>query len=628
MKYPVNLEVIQAQLEEIISKAKTFEEENANLVTAVLPIYRNSARNLLHYVAFRSFDLTELQLNLRYLGLPDLSDIEGHVMESLSILETVIRNFLGVPTTIFRKNDISIKKSERLLGENTKLLFGSKPNKRNTRIMVTLPKEAAFDYKMVKRMIRLGMDTARINCAHDDESVWLSMIENVERASKSVRRRCSIMMDLSGPKLRTGAMKPGPKVIHIKPQRNSLGEVVQPARVWIAPPDVPPYGKKVDVVIPFDESFIERMQRGDTLWFTDSRNKKCRIDIVRKQKEGRWGLCSDSAYIITGNAVVLQKVKQSGKVLNYVGELLPSDQFMTLHTGDKLLLHKSPETGDPALYDLKGQLLSTAHISCSLPEIFLSAKPGETIFFDDGKIEGVLDEVTTEEMKVSITYAEKNGSKLKGDKGINFPETQLSISGLTDKDREDIPFVIQYAKAVNFSFINNAEDVRVLQEELNKYQKQPGIVLKIETRNGFANLPEIILQAMQSFPLGIMVARGDLAIETGWENFATVQEDIMRLAEAAHLPVIYATQVLESLTKKGLPTRAEITDAVLAQRAECVMLNKGACMEKALKTLDQILVNVQKHQKKRRSILPRLNVGNGLGLESSEKNTPNVHIQA
>ena len=190
----------------------------------------------------------------------------------------------------------------------------------------------------------------------------------------------------------------------------------------------------------------------------------------------------------------------------------------------------------------------------------------------------------------------------------------MNINGLTEKDRKDLAFIVKNADAVNLSFVNQPSDVKELQKELEKHGASIGIVLKIETRKGFINLPKILLQAMQTYPLGIMVARGDLAIETGWENFATIQEEIMRLGEAAHVPVIWATQVLESLAKKGVPTRSEITDAALAQRAECVMLNKGQYIVKALKTLNEILVKMQSQQKKRQTMLPKLKNNESLSL--------------
>lgn len=619
MKTKKKLEFIQTEVEKIIKKAENLETEYADSLSAVHPVYHESALNLLHYLAFRSFNIGELQLRLRYLGLPDLANIEGHVMKSLMTIQFIIHKLMDNKNTISLKKGISIKRSEKLLRKNTKRLFGNKSNSRRTRIMVTLSSEAAENYQLTNKLMQNGMNSARINCAHDDEPAWAAMIENVQKASKNVKRKCKIMMDLGGPKLRTGPMQPGPQVVHIKPERDSLGTVVQPARVWVAPPDVPPPGNDADAVIPASNSFIEKIRRGNDLLFTDSRGKGCRIEIIRKQGKGRWGLCFDSAYITTGTELVLHKVKETGKEKNYVGELLPSEQFINLHIGDTLLLHSAPLAGEPARYDSQGNLINPAHISCTLTEIFQFVKTGEPVFLNDGKIEGVVEKVRRDEMEITVTYALATGSKLKADKGINFPETDMALSGLTEKDRDDLPFVARNANVVNLSFVNQASDVKALQQELEKYEASPGIVLKIETRNGFKNLPDILLQAMQTYPVGIMIARGDLAIETGWENIATIQEEIMRLGEAAHIPVIWATQVLESLEKKGVPTRSEITDAALSQRAECVMLNKGPYIEKALKTLNEILVKMQNHQKKRQTMLPRLKHSDGLRLLYSEQ---------
>jgi pyruvate kinase len=159
---------------------------------------------------------------------------------------------------------------------------------------------------------------------------------------------------------------------------------------------------------------------------------------------------------------------------------------------------------------------------------------------------------------------------------------------------------------VNFSFVNEENDVAELHNLFMEKQKSVGIILKIETEKGFKNLPRILLRAMRNYPIGVMIARGDLAVETGWKNFASIQEEIMRICEAAHIPDIWATQVLENLAKKGVPTRSEITDSALAQRAECVMLNKGYYITKAVKMLDKILRRMQYFQKKKELMLPKL----------------------
>jgi pyruvate kinase len=136
-------------------------------------------------------------------------------------------------------------------------------------------------------------------------------------------------------------------------------------------------------------------------------------------------------------------------------------------------------------------------------------------------------------------------------------------------------------------------------------------VLKIETRAGFENLPGLLFAAMRSPALGVMIARGDLAVECGYERLAEVQEEILWIAEAAHVPVIWATQVLESLTKTGMPSRSEITDAAMGERAECVMLNKGPYVVETVRTLDGILRRMQEHQRKKRSMLRQLRLATG-----------------
>ena len=135
-----------------------------------------------------------------------------------------------------------------------------------------------------------------------------------------------------------------------------------------------------------------------------------------------------------------------------------------------------------------------------------------------------------------------------------------------------------------------------------------GIILKIETREGFEQLPALLLVAMRSRAVGVMIARGDLAIECGYERLAEVQEEILWICEAAHMPVVWATQVLESLAKTGVPSRSEITDAAMGERAECVMLNKGPYIIAAVQMLDDILHRMQAHHEKKRSMLRKLHV--------------------
>ncbi|MEN8789596.1 MAG: pyruvate kinase [Flavobacteriaceae bacterium] len=602
-----NLDQLLAVLEAILSKMEEMQQTYVNEVEQVHPAYKRSAKNLIDYLALRTFNIDKLNDTLKPQGLPEISSDENHIKRSVVGLKRLINSLLHRPPSAVIPGTISMGQSEKLIKKNTRQLFGYKSKKRKTRIMVTLPNTAADDLDFVRKLLRSGMNCARINCAHDDAAIWLKMIENVKAASKLERKKCKITMDLGGPKLRTGSMIPGPKVIHIQPRRDDLGRVSTPAKVWIAPPDIPPpLNTEFQAFIPVDPVLFDKIKKGNMLKFTDSRGKNCKIVIDRKEGKGKWGVCSDSAYLETGTEMMLHKQKQSGEMTHRVGELLPKEQFISLFTGDLLRLHKHAEPGEPAEYNEDGTLVNMAHVSCSLPHVFEMVKEGEPIYFDDGKIEGYIKEIRDGELIIKITQAKDRGSKLKADKGINLPVSDLRISGLTDKDREDLKFVASHADAVNFSFVNSSSDVEDLYTELEALNAKIGVILKIETQKGFENLPSILLTAMRSFPVGIMTARGDLAIETGWKNFASIQQEIMRLCSAAHIPNVWATQVLENLAKKGTPSRAEITDAALAQQAECVMLNKGYYIHKAVKMLDKILRRMQRFQRKSQLVLPRL----------------------
>ena len=159
----------------------------------------------------------------------------------------------------------------------------------------------------------------------------------------------------------------------------------------------------------------------------------------------------------------------------------------------------------------------------------------------------------------------------------------------------------------------NPPNVHLLQTELAKLNGTGlVIVLKIETRKAFERLPLLILAAMRSQRAGVMIARGDLAVECGFERTGELQEEIMWIAEAAHLPVIWATQVLENFAKTRKPSRAEITDAAMAERAECVMLNKGPYIIDAVKMLDDVLLRMQRHQTKKSSLLEALTIADSV----------------
>ncbi len=274
-----------------------------------------------------------------------------------------------------------------------------------------------------------------------------------------------------------------------------------------------------------------------------------------------------------------------------------------------LILHRKNIVGRQARYSETGELIAPAQISVSLPEMLDHAKPGEPVWLDDGKIGGVFRAVDSDSATVEITQARPEGERLGAEKGINLPETRIDIPALTPDDLETLNFIVQHADLVGYSFVRSESDVRLLLDRLEELGGQHlGLILKIETRKSFDNLPNLILAAMRTRSLGIMIARGDLAVECGYQRLAEVQEEILWISEAAHIPVIWATQVLETLAKKGIPSRSEITDAAMGERAECVMLNKGPYLVTAVTVLADILTRMQAHHKKKSSMLRKLHL--------------------
>jgi len=239
---------------------------------------------------------------------------------------------------------------------------------------------------------------------------------------------------------------------------------------------------------------------------------------------------------------------------------------------------------------------------CSIPEILDEVKTGNRVVIDDGKIITEVVDVRASGVLLQVKNISPEGRKLKNDKGINFPDCACNIDPITKKDKGDIKFILENADILGYSFVQTVNDIDLLEEEIMKNEpvnKNISIIAKIETKLAVNNLPGLIAHAAGKFPFAIMIARGDLAVEIGYERLAEMQEEILWICEAAHVPVIWATQVLETLVKEGIPTRAEITDAAMSERAECVMLNKGKYIVEAVKILDDVLKRMELHQLKK-----------------------------
>ncbi|OLP15795.1 pyruvate kinase [Leptolyngbya sp. 'hensonii'] len=462
------------------------------------PEFLASALNLAQYLALRRHDLRNLQAALMPWGLSSLGRIEARVMPNLDAVITTLEVLCGSESAQHR-NRPPIEfffEGNRLLQQHTEELFGQPLPQRRVRIMVTLPSEAATDYERVREIIQRGATCVRINCAHDAPASWECMINHIRRAEQETGTSCRVMMDLGGPKIRTGS-----------------------------------------VFAPCDR---KRVFRGDYLLLS-------RRTPERNSEIG-------------------------------AGESIPApvDHFQ---------------------------------ISCTVPEILDLLTVGTPVYIDDGKIRTRV--VDTQYLfpdgelglLLQVTHASPKGVKLRPEKGLNFPNTVLPLNPLTEKDLSDLDFVATHADIIGYSFVQRSADIQLLQKELDQRSGDrpvpPAIVAKIETAIAVSNLPELIIHAAGKQSFGVMIARGDLAVEIGYQRLTEIQEEILWLCEAAHVPVIWATQVLESLVKDGAPSRGEMTDAAMAERAECVMLNKGPFIAEAITILDDVLTRMEAHQLKK-----------------------------
>jgi pyruvate kinase len=608
---PDAFESLISRLHEIRRSLIRHEGDLRQRASTVHPAYRKSAINLIHYLALRRQDIRTLQDELAALGLSSLGRTEAHVMSTLNAVLVALHHLAGQVIEVQAPSQSpGFREGRSILAANTEALLGPAPEHRAVRIMVTMSAEAADDYSLVRDLLSHGMNCMRINCAHDSPEIWGRMADHLQRARNELGLPCRILMDIAGPKLRTGGTEPGPQVVVWHPGRDSFGRVTEAARIWLtAAQPGHPARLGADAILPVSAQWLDEVKSGERIHFKDARGKRRVLEVVGIDEAGRWARCSQTAYVTAGTILLRADAGNDARREAQVEDLPRREQGILLRKGDFLRLTSEPIVGKSASIDSDGRTLSPATISCTLPEIFSMVRAGEKIWFDDGKIGGIVREVEPDALLIEITEAKSSGNRLGADKGINLPDTKLDLPALTPKDLEDLKFIVRHADLVGMSFVRHERDIVQLQSRLRELGGgHLGIVLKIETRQGFERLPNLMLAAMRQQPVGIMIARGDLAVECGYERLAEVQEEILWICEAAHLPVIWATQVLESLAKKGQASRAEITDAAMGERAECVMLNKGPHIVAAVSALDDILRRMQDHQSKKSSRLRPLHL--------------------
>jgi pyruvate kinase len=474
--------------------------------------------------------------------------------------------------------------------------------------MVTAPSAAEADSAWMAKLLNAGMNVLRINCAHDSELEWGRMLDGLEQARQQTGKACRVVMDLAGPKIRTGPVHSKRRVATWKPARDDLGRPVAPARVVIRRASAPENTAEPATLLIADEDF-RRLRVEDELCFRDTRDKRRSLVIQSIEPDRLIATSLERAYALGKlEAQVRRGKKHKDDVLLEVLE--GADEAIDVKVGDPLILTRRAVAGAAPERDRKGRVETAGIISCTLPAALEHLEVGQRVLFDDGRIHSVVERVKASgDFLLRASRTHKLTSKLRGEKGINLPDTRVTVPGLSDEDRRALAFVVKHADAVSLSFVRSVEDVRSLHEELARLGRTDiAVVLKIETRAGFESLPGLLLEGLRKPPLSVMIARGDLAVEVGFERLAELQEEMLWLCEAAHVPAIWATQVLDTLARTGVPSRAEVTDAAASVAAECVMLNKGEYIHEAVAVLSSILRRMEQHRYKKRSLFRRLEV--------------------
>jgi len=572
-----------------------------------------SRDNLLAYLTLREHDLRELQLELAEQGLSSLGRLESTVLASG---RQVLKHLgVSVPST-----DLHAPTSDQarvLLAKRSQALLGRPREGRVTRIMVTLDASVIPQADLLEQLLARGMDIARINCAHDSSREWALIIdairhaeERLNRKGQGVGRRCRILMDVAGPKVRTGPLTQETRPLKLSVPKDPLGrpcrllegyldsEASQTERMRVSGE-----GPRFVIALP-QQAGVADLRVGDMLRVEDTRERIRRMYVMDRigPTRVRVGL-ERTAYVQEGTVIRTEH----GPVFT-VGPVMPQSVDLRVQAGDTLFLYRdSKHPGHPA----EGE--SPAGISCTLPEILACVKPGHRVFIDDGKIAAVVKASRKDSLELEITAPRGIPARIRAEKGLNFPDSTIAMGALTAQDRQDLAFVVKHASAVGLSFVHRPQDLYDLRDALRELgHADMGIVVKIETKEAIHRLAQLLLVGLDLPKLGVMIARGDLAVEVGFENLALIQEDILCLCEAAHVPVIWATQVLETLAKSGLPARAEITDAAMGQRAECVMLNKGEHVLEAVETLAGLLSSQERHRIKKRNVFRDITAQHGV----------------
>ena len=558
----------------------------------MLPRHRQSAVNLAHYLGLRHQDVHRLQLELAAVGLSSLGRCEGHVHDTLRRLDAWLAGDRTAAMSPSAKGELDSDKAESILHLNTRELFGPRPQDRHVYIMVTAPDTAEVTPSWADALLKAGADVLRINGAHESPREWAEITSTFKKRSAAFGKPGRVIVDLPGPKLRADVCGMEPMVLHLPRKKDPRGRTLTPTTVHLV--EHWQGGSQV----PMPPEWLPRLQKGDVLVLVDSGGRERRLTVERSDADLVGASCERSLYLTSGLPIRWQRGEQlMGE--ERLGPLPEQPRKIPLAVGDRFVVRGDGQRVDSTLTTL----------SCPEPQLLTQVRVGERVVLDDGKLVAVAETVGPDGIGCRVQQAVKSPTRLRSGKGVAFPDSNLSLGKLSEQDEAALGFALEFADAVEVSFVSSASDVTLIGERIQQAAKPGfGMILKLETRGAMQNLPAILFEALKYHPVGVMIARGDLAVELSFERLAEMQEELLWFGEACHVPVVWATQVLDSVAHSGLPTRAEMTDAAMSMRAECVMLNKGPYIADATRMLADIIHKMEAHQYKKRSLFRELSL--------------------
>jgi len=483
--------------------------------------------------------LTALQNELTSIGLSSLGRAQNCVINSINQDIFILSKLLNKEyvQTQGDREALNFEEANEIMLENA-TLFGKKHSTFKTRVMVTLPSLTPQTPQLIKELISNGTSVLRINTAHDNASAWKEMAQIIKDENQAQQKQTKIYVDLAGPKIRTTQIKKlftpfkigswrVPELVEILPQSHS-GAVTRASY------------KELDgtiheaSLVVSDEVYAHALNASHIKIDDFERETIQKFDLI---KQGDRIFAKAKKKITVYEHSNLKIVTKHHKYVSAIYNLDFQPQKIRLFKKNRIIITFKDILGCQNYQYNDSEY--NAIIGCTNKEIFDYVKIDDAIFIDDGKIGCIVREINDIGLVCEIIIAKDKGTVLKEEKGINFPNSDLKLDAITPSDEEHFEEIVDFVDIIGISFAQTSEDIEKLKSMLtNKGKLDVAIAPKIETKAGIKNLPQILTSLLDWKKYALMIARGDLAIEVGFDNLPYIQEEIYGICEAAHIPVI------------------------------------------------------------------------------------------